>query len=110
MSSFDSPWFKAKAMPSNPIVNKPYMLVTGEDLIDLITLRGRFRIACRTILQAEGVHPSAKRFAEEGLRLEYRESIVACAKDILVILESSSSASHVAYVAKQTLKTITERR
>lgn len=102
---FDSPWLKAKVIPSNP-----KLLVTGEELIDLISLRTRFRTACRTVLQSNPVHPSAKRFAEEGLRLEYRESFVACAKDILVILESSGSASHVAYIAKQTLKTIAEGR
>lgn len=98
-----SPWLKQ--IPSNP-----KLLIVGEELIDLISLRTRFRTACRTILQSEGVHPSAGRFAAEGLKLEYRESIVATARDIVVLLETTGSASHVAYIAKQTLKTISEGR
>lgn len=98
-----SPWLKQ--IPSNP-----KLLIVGEELIDLISLRTRFRTACRTILQSENIHPSAGRFAAEGLKLEYRESIVATARDIVVLLETTGSASHVAYIAKQTLKTISEGR
>lgn len=105
MANLNSPWLKAKVMPSNPT-----LLITGEELIDLISLRTRFRTACRTILQSANVHPSATRFASEGLKLEYRESIIACSKDIVVLLEQTGSASHVAYMAKQTLKTIAEGR
>lgn len=103
--SSNSPWLKAKVIPSNPT-----LLITGEELIDLISLRTRFRTACRTIIQTVNAHPSAKRFAEEGLKLEYRESIIACSKDILVILDTSGCATHVEYVAKQTLRAVADRR
>lgn len=94
-----------KQIPSNP-----NFLLQGEELHNLLALRYRFRTALRTILQAEGVHPVARRKAEAGLQLDHRESIVAAAKDIAVLLEQTVSWSSVAYIAKRTIKIIAERR
>lgn len=95
-----------KIIPSNP-----NYLLTGDELLNLIALRTRFRTACRTILATQGTHPSVKRLCSEGHKLEYRESIVKCAGEIIQAMHTNPVAcASVARIARDTIKTISERR